>query len=365
MKKIIIAILLLALGACGHIDPHMTQQPKVYRDAPLDLSELAVYIQPKTRQYRPVKAMFYPFWVAQRSEHPLLLGRQFGKIFHQTWAAEELFPVLLFDEDVEYKGYERAVSVARSRGMDVVIIGTIPHFLDGGTRGDSAISVQLKIYDAYRGQLICSMEQAGRIEAKLAKDWILWSGRTRLPANPLPALLAAIAKDMAIPLRSWLPPMGSDLRFVTTSEEIVQELTKEPAQPATPTGTGMERRLSETMNPNMPGVNLKIEFDVDKSTIRNSSYPLLDELGRALNSPALKGKRISISGHTDSDASDDYNMNLSHERAFAVKKYLVTKLGIPAELISARGYGETRPLAPNSTDANKQLNRRVEVRLME
>jgi OOP family OmpA-OmpF porin len=72
-----------------------------------------------------------------------------------------------------------------------------------------------------------------------------------------------------------------------------------------------------------------------------------------------------LAGHTDSDASAEYNLDLSRRRAEAVKSYLVRHYGMDPGLLSTRGYGEERPIMPNDSAANKQLNRRVEVRLLD
>jgi OmpA-OmpF porin, OOP family len=69
--------------------------------------------------------------------------------------------------------------------------------------------------------------------------------------------------------------------------------------------------------------------------------------------------RVRIDGHTDSSGSDAYNQKLSERRAEAVRKFL-TDSGIAPSRLEARGYGESRPAAPNDTPANMRLNRRVE-----
>ncbi len=67
-----------------------------------------------------------------------------------------------------------------------------------------------------------------------------------------------------------------------------------------------------------------------------------------------------IEGHTDSLGDDDYNLNLSRDRAFAIRQALIYE-GIPASRISTQGFGETLPVASNSTSAGRQKNRRVEI----
>ena len=109
-------------------------------------------------------------------------------------------------------------------------------------------------------------------------------------------------------------------------------------------------------------VHLNIEFDFDSYRIRPGSYSVLKELGKALSNKKLVHKKITISGHTDSDGPTAYNQTLSIRRAKSVRDYLVKNCGIAASRLSTAGYGETRPLVPNTTRANKQINRRVEIR---
>jgi OOP family OmpA-OmpF porin len=75
------------------------------------------------------------------------------------------------------------------------------------------------------------------------------------------------------------------------------------------------------------------------------------------------GMKIEISGHTDSDGDDAKNLELSKQRAQAVKDYLVAK-GIAAVRISAIGLGETKPVGDNATVAGKAKNRRTEVKVL-
>lgn len=103
-------------------------------------------------------------------------------------------------------------------------------------------------------------------------------------------------------------------------------------------------------------------FDFAKFSLRTESYPELKRLIDFLNSnPAV---RIEIGGHTDSVGSDENNLLLSQNRAKSVLDYLIQK-GISAQRLTAKGYGETKPLADNQTNEGRQLNRRVEVKILE
>jgi len=74
---------------------------------------------------------------------------------------------------------------------------------------------------------------------------------------------------------------------------------------------------------------------------------------------AHPGRRFFIEGHTDSVGNDADNMRLSLRRAEKIKAYLAEKMGVPASLLEARGFGENNPVADNNTQAGRQQNRRV------
>ena len=104
-----------------------------------------------------------------------------------------------------------------------------------------------------------------------------------------------------------------------------------------------------------------IYFDTGKATIRPESYPVLDDAVRVLK--ANPTVIVEIAGHTDSVGSDSYNMRLSDARANSVRTYLISRGISPTRLI-ARGYGETMPIASNATREGRQMNRRIEFRVL-
>jgi len=101
-----------------------------------------------------------------------------------------------------------------------------------------------------------------------------------------------------------------------------------------------------------------ILFDYDKATLQQSSNKQLQEvLTLLLENPELS---LEIQGHTDSDGSEAYNLQLSQQRSESVLNYLVL-FGVEPARLQAKGYGESIPVAPNDTDENKAKNRRVEL----
>ena len=100
-------------------------------------------------------------------------------------------------------------------------------------------------------------------------------------------------------------------------------------------------------------------FDTGKSTLKPESSKELNELAEYMQ--LKKTMVVEIAGHTDNVGNKDANQKLSEDRANAVRNYLIKK-GIAAEHIVAKGYGDTQPVADNTTDKGKQKNRRTEVR---
>jgi outer membrane protein OmpA-like peptidoglycan-associated protein len=101
-----------------------------------------------------------------------------------------------------------------------------------------------------------------------------------------------------------------------------------------------------------------ILFDTGSDRLRPESTPTLTEIGEMLKAhPDLK---VAIEGHTDNVGQPAANEALSEKRAAAVKEYLVGRLGIDAARLTTAGYGNTKPVAPNTTPEGRQNNRRVE-----
>lgn len=100
-------------------------------------------------------------------------------------------------------------------------------------------------------------------------------------------------------------------------------------------------------------------FDFDSYELKKESIPELNRLAEFLKSNKNK---IEIIGHTDSEGNEKYNKDLSLKRANSVKEFLVKK-GINKNLLDTKGMGESAPLKQNTSDENKSLNRRVEIKI--
>jgi outer membrane protein OmpA-like peptidoglycan-associated protein len=120
-----------------------------------------------------------------------------------------------------------------------------------------------------------------------------------------------------------------------------------------------ERQEIAELAATKPKIDLEIQFDYNSADISKGSTSAVQELGKALSSPDLKGSTFVVAGHTDAIGGEAYNQELSERRADTIKKYLTEKYGIAGSDLVTVGYGESKP-----KDANVPMdptNRRVQV----
>jgi len=125
--------------------------------------------------------------------------------------------------------------------------------------------------------------------------------------------------------------------------------------PATPAGTAVDPNGCKHAEAHeLEDVN----FHTDSADLTDTAKAKLDEAVKMLKQyPDMKA---SLSGHTDNTGTESYNQGLSERRVKAVADYLISK-GISASRFTTKGYGETQPVADNSTSAGRAANRRVEI----
>jgi outer membrane protein OmpA-like peptidoglycan-associated protein len=105
-------------------------------------------------------------------------------------------------------------------------------------------------------------------------------------------------------------------------------------------------------------VELDVKFDFDRAVVRPESYNDIENLADFMKQ--YQQTTTVLEGHTDSVGTDAYNQRLSERRAQAVREVLVNQYGVAGSRVDAVGYGESRPVADNSTEEGRAINRRVE-----
>lgn len=138
-------------------------------------------------------------------------------------------------------------------------------------------------------------------------------------------------------------------RMDRQAEKIEEEI---PGAEVTRVGEGINVTFNEDAG---------VYFDTSKSNVKGTSATTLDKLAGIFKE--YPKSVILIEGHTDSAGPEDYNMQLSQQRAESVTKYLIAQ-GIDSRRFTTKWYGEDQPKADNSTTEGKTKNRRVELAIM-
>jgi outer membrane protein OmpA-like peptidoglycan-associated protein len=121
-------------------------------------------------------------------------------------------------------------------------------------------------------------------------------------------------------------------------------------------GTGVSvTRMGDNITLNMPG---SITFATNSADVNASFYDVLNSVGKVFSE--FDKTIVEVAGHTDSTGTDSYNQALSERRAGSVAAYLRSRK-ISGDRMITVGMGEARPIADNTTEAGRQLNRRVEI----
>jgi len=123
-----------------------------------------------------------------------------------------------------------------------------------------------------------------------------------------------------------------------------------------PIDTSLFVRKTSMAGPAVTAAYSNIQFEFDSSVLKTSSYPVLDATSADLRSSKASAE---LDGFASSEGTAAHNMRLSRDRANSVKTYLVNS-GVEARRLKVKAFGETHPIADNSTEAGRILNRRVE-----
>ncbi|MFP5382358.1 MAG: OmpA family protein, partial [Gammaproteobacteria bacterium] len=144
------------------------------------------------------------------------------------------------------------------------------------------------------------------------------------------------------------PPVAAVAPVAEPAPAPVAQPAPAPAAALAPVAAPTPKALK------LEGVN----FDYDQAVVRQEDVAVLDQAAATLKE--WGEVKVEVAGHTDSRGTDDYNMSLSQRRADAVRSYMIDK-GVAADRLTAKGYGESQPVADNGTEDGRFQNRRVEL----
>ena len=151
------------------------------------------------------------------------------------------------------------------------------------------------------------------------------------------------------PIEEEPEPPVEEVPAEIIEEAVVEETEIEEIAPID-TAIECQERFDTTLE------GQTIQFAIASARISTESHPLLNEL--AAVAKACSSFTIGIEGHTDATGSEEFNLELSSNRAFEVFEYL-RNAGVPIDRMNANGYGSSQPVGPNNTASGRQQNRRI------
>jgi outer membrane protein OmpA-like peptidoglycan-associated protein len=205
------------------------------------------------------------------------------------------------------------------------------------------------------------------------------AGNAALPPSLKPMRVSAAGQSMEFAFditgktfrnMGWLPKSWTfTAREVTTTLEF-RSLTVSPQTGYGPAIDNVSVTALDTRQPLSViesekeiqiSLGAEVLFDSGRFVLRPAAADALQKVAVLLKS--YGNQPIAIAGHTDSVGRPEANQTLSENRATAVKEWLTSRGGVPANRISTRGYGQSQPAATNDTAEGRQKNRRVEIRI--
>jgi outer membrane protein OmpA-like peptidoglycan-associated protein len=188
----------------------------------------------------------------------------------------------------------------------------------------------------------------------MAAALVLPAGVAMAQSNPSSQQILDALKPKA-PLTRSLSVSPADQAKKAETDKFVNTLRNRPTRSLSMD----EREKIATVAESRPRIDMEIKFDFNSADIAKSALRDMDELGRALTNPDLRGSTFALGGYTDAVGGEEYNLDLSSRRADAVKQYLVQKYNLSADHLITAGYGKTH--LKNANDPRSQENRRVQI----
>jgi hypothetical protein len=210
-KWLLLAICLALFVGCAkqtrefkeRVDLDLAGQPVIYVDDWVRKGPPTVFVHPDVSPENPPSALFVPLRMLQPMDNARTISLNISRYAWQTWLQEKALPIIEFSDTMQLYSLESALAYARHRNAGLLVTGSVNHYFDGGTVGDSSVSMSMEIYDVENGTLMWSFGQAAAMQSGRVQDYLLFAVKMRLPSDPAAACVMACARDLAILVRSW------------------------------------------------------------------------------------------------------------------------------------------------------------------
>lgn len=202
-------ILAVALAACDspsrRASVDLSRHLIVYKFEEVERNRPEVHIYPTDGAVYSPTALMLPFPVTQalgpREADPM--SKSLSRIIWQAMVKEEAFSVLEYAENITVYSLGQGLLLARQKGADVLITGSIPYVITGGRGGMNQLVVHFEIYDVQNADLIWSITHSASLNEQMSQDFIVFQRRSKLPTDPLYVVAMAIGSDIGRVMRDW------------------------------------------------------------------------------------------------------------------------------------------------------------------
>lgn len=167
----------------------------------------AVYVSASAPLDHKPRGMFVPLRMMQQlSNNAVTFSDLLSRQVWQVWLGQGAFQTLEFAPNAGPFEVNRALALARRQGAEVLVGGYINHFMDGGTGGESSLSLTIEVYDVKTGNMIWQISQAGIMEKQNKHDFYLFTINERNPGDPSGLITRSLAWDMGKVIQRWVDP---------------------------------------------------------------------------------------------------------------------------------------------------------------
>lgn len=190
----------------GNID--LSTPGTLYSNSKIYQGDIQVMVHPNINLEQPPTALFVPLGLTQAMSDSMAVSQGVSRQVWQQFLQRGTFSALeLADMAPPYR-VDLALPLARQKGADMMVGGYITYYLDGGQTGNTKISLQLEVYDVKTGEMLWSIAHAGLLPHQTTRDFYLVEVKSRMPADPMASVIAAVAGDMAELLTMWTNPQA-------------------------------------------------------------------------------------------------------------------------------------------------------------
>ena len=169
----------------------------------------AVYVSPRGRLDHRPRALFVPLRAVQQIRNAVTFSDLLSRQVWQVWLSLNAFEALEYAPAAGPFERARSLALARQRGAELLVGGYINHYMDGGSGGESSLSLSLEVYDVKTGVMLWSLAQGGLMEARQVHDFYLFSIKERNPADPSGLIARSLAWDMGRVVLAWVDPAAA------------------------------------------------------------------------------------------------------------------------------------------------------------